>query len=46
MALKTPKKIAHRIREMKNLPGSWDRFRRAKGASENAGTATTAPNSS
>jgi hypothetical protein len=44
--MKIPKETAQRIREMKNLPGSWDRFRRAKGASENAGTATTAPDSS
>jgi hypothetical protein len=44
--MKTPKKMAQRRRAMKNLPGSWDRFRRAKGASENAGTATTAPDSS
>jgi hypothetical protein len=44
--MKMAKETAQRSREMKNLPGSWDRFRRAKGASENAGTATTAPDSS
>jgi hypothetical protein len=44
--MKTPNAAADRRRAMKNRPGSCDRFRRAKGASEIAGTATTAPNSS
>jgi hypothetical protein len=44
--MKTPNAAALRRSEMKKRPGSWDRFRRAKGASEIAGTATTAPNSS
>jgi hypothetical protein len=42
-----PTKAAADMRsEMKKRPGSWDRFRRAKGARDAASTATTAPGSS